>query len=269
MEEKDIDKLFRDAFEQAESNPPSDMWKRIEAELDKEDNIVIFCKKNKFSFLKYVAAAVLLLSMGIAVYLNQGKENIRLTDNSNPKQIEKIEIAPIPETTENEKDTKIVQTSTAEEQNIKPLKKVLAQATLNQKEVSAKQVSAQHTVTRKTQDDVENVYIAEETDEKSFQIATHDVEVPNKDVSSQIPVRQVTEVEQLKPLIEPEEEIDNMYASQPAEKNNTVVTNILNAISENIEISAKKDVRFRSDDEGSIRIDFINSLVKNRIKKRK
>ncbi|WP_140937869.1 hypothetical protein [Sphingobacterium lumbrici] len=266
MEEKDIDNLFRDAFEQAESNPPSDMWKRIEAELDKENNSIILSKKDKFSLFKYAAAAVLLLGVGVAVYvLNQ--EKARLTNNSNPKQTEKKEIASIPETTK--KEIKVAQASTSEEQNIKPLKKVVAQAVPNKKELPAKQVSAQNAATRKTQDNVENVYTPEKTEEKSFQIATHDVNVPNKDISSQTPVRQVTDVEQLKPLIDPEEEVNNMYASQPVENNNTIVTNILNAISENIEISTKKDIRFRSDDEGSIRIDFINSLVKNRIKKRK
>lgn len=266
MEEKDIDKLFRDAFEHAESHPPSDMWKRIEAELDKKDNVVFLSKKNRFRFLKYTAAAVFLIALGITGYLNQEKESVKLTDNSSPKRIEKTKNASRPETIENEEETQITQTNVLEEQDIKPLKKAFAQKIPKKKAVPVRQLDVQNAGAAEIHKDL---YTREEAEEKSFQIATHEVEIPNKDISSQIPVRQVTEVEQLKPLIEPEEEVENMYAAQPTEGNNMIVINILNTISEKIEISTKKDVRFRSDDEGSIRIDFINSLVKNRIKKRK
>jgi len=267
MEDRDIDKLFRDAFKEAESNPPADMWKRVEAELEKEDNIVLLPRKNKFSFLKYAAAVVFLIGAGIAVYLNQEKGNSRLKDNSHPKQAERTETRPEHRIIEHEKEIRVAQTTTSEEQTAQSPKKVLAQVAPNKKDVTPKQVSLQNTVKRNTH---EEIYIPEEVEENPSQITAHNIEIPNKDISNQIPVRQVTEVEQLKPLIEPEEEMDNMYVSQPATTdNNTVVTNILNIISENIEIGTKKDIKFRSDDEGSIRIDFINSFVKNRLKKRK
>jgi len=62
MEDKDLDKLFRDAFIEAEETPRQDLWNSIEAELNDQGKIISIKKKN--NWWAYAAAAVLLISFG-------------------------------------------------------------------------------------------------------------------------------------------------------------------------------------------------------------
>ena len=246
MENNDIDKIFRDAFEKAEETPNSNIWDKIEQELETEQNVIPISKRNTWA--KYAIAACTLLILGIGYRLSKNNEEIVIKD-------EKIALIEDKKTDINiPKDQRINDVS-----NDFPLEKPRTE--LN--EISfAKEVSTAKNQETRHQALVEEVYPSEIEIE----------ELASIDNSHELNVIQVTEIEPVKQLIENTEEIpETMYASTATEspKHSNVVTNVLNKITENIELSDSKNIRFSADDEGSIRIDIINSLVKNRFKKRK
>ena len=72
----DIDDLFRKALENHEDSPSRDVWANIDKNLDKKK--VVFISK-KYKKLKWVAAALLIFSAGMAMYtLNSRLRNKEL-----------------------------------------------------------------------------------------------------------------------------------------------------------------------------------------------
>ncbi|MFD2553901.1 hypothetical protein [Sphingobacterium tabacisoli] len=258
MKEEDIDKLFKNAFHEAEETPNKNVWQRIEKQLD-EHNTTVHIIPRRYTWIKYAAAALILL----------GTTLVLLKINYTTK---------LPSA---DKETNITAGSTTDNITIaEPIER--GAALVNEKEIqnyTKPKLSQQISATKQTQ------FVSNKSDRSTQQqrinieLATNNLEEtkPNstniKDIQqvnlADIPVRQVTEMEAIKPLIDLDEDLEVMYAQAPHETaNKSIVTTILNTISEKLEVSPTKDVRFRTDEEGSFRIDIINSLVRNRNKKK-
>jgi hypothetical protein len=74
-----IDNLFRKAIEEHDEVPSADVWKKIDSGLDKKK--VVFLS-DKYKKLKWVAAALLIFSAGMAMYT----WNTRLKDKELVRQ---------------------------------------------------------------------------------------------------------------------------------------------------------------------------------------
>lgn len=258
MNEKDIDKLFSEAFKEAESSPPSDLWEKIEMQLPTEKKEVPILKRYRFAIASIAAAAVIVMGVALVLYTNKDiKTDLLATKAPAKVQLEvssSTKLAPL------EIIPRVRDTSTV----AKKAKPTLALAGTKKK---SPDISKSPVVKPTAYKNME--LSMEQEPEKENAYAHLSNEIEKEQMITEIPVHQVTEIEPIKPLIEPEEDLESMYATQAPVVHKTVVTTLLNVISENIEVSTKKDIRFRADDEGSIRIDFINTIVKNRTKKRK
>lgn len=250
MENKDIDKLFREVFSDAQENPPNDMWSKIESSLDEEKKVIPL-KRSTAHVYKYAAAAVIALGLIFSTYkfliVKDNKLSPSVIAEKNNKAIEKT------------------QSVITYDSTLKVLEK---KQPLQNKLAALPQSSSEMTGNKKLTNSRELVSIEEI---KVPSLAIDLDKQPHSITALNVSVNQVTEVDDIKPLIEPEEETESMYASSQTkhQSNSNVVTTILNTLSENIEVSDTKDIRFRADEEGSLRIEIFNSLVKNRIKKRK
>lgn len=242
MESKDIDKLFQDAFEHAEETPNERVWQGISQELSNDEKVVPFFKRH-IKNLSVAAAILVILGIGFSYFNSQNEitpKNQPIAYSSlNENKEEKL----VNEVTQNQDDENDhSENLVVQEAKISTVKF----ATINHKEKS-------EPIPAKSKENL-----------KKLTIDT-DIALAN----AELVTRQVTEVDDIKPLIQLDEELETMYASSNANsENSTIVTKVLNKISENLEVSEFKDIRFRADEEGSLRIDIFNSLVKNRIKKR-
>lgn len=243
MKEQDIDRLFREAFHEAEEKPSQNVWQHIEKQLNEEQRIMPLYSKRKH-WIAYAAAIIVFLGIGLTFlklnFTSQKNQGLQITKHTEPIPTETVE-------------------TVKDQADIKP--EIIATT-------KAPQITKQNIKSPKEngRSNIELNIIRIE----SSKPVLGPIDLSAKITPRSIPVYQVTEVEDIKPLIEPEVEIESMYAqTATAASNHTLVTTILNGISEKIEISDSKDIRFRADEEGSISIDILNSLVKNRNKKRK
>ena len=202
------------------------------------------------------AAAVITILLSVSFYLyNQQQPSLQIVNND--------PVASIISAPENDEDIIVQNDELQSDRNT-----VFLSPENDIKE--AKSISNRHvnsTLQYATTDKIQNPNNEETIEEKVV------VEQANRHIAlieNELPIVQVTEIEDIQPLIPVEEETETMYASaESVKKGNNTVTNILNKIAENIEIHDSKNLRFSADEEGSIRVDLINSLVKNRFKKRK
>lgn len=261
MENKDLDQLFRDGFNDAEEQPQDKVWQNIEAALEQQQaqKIVPVVRKTAFHWLHYAAAASVLVALGIVFWTVQTAEDRAGTEQKAAMQQTPGEpphqVAEVPD---------MIPMETKEKKAVVP-DKPLEQTVI----VATKQVVETYKSPSPTEARVKLPNLNLEGIESTA--PTRLTSLTTAEDKSAPPTYRVTEIENIKPLIEPEEELESMYASAAPETKGkaTIVTTLLNSISENIEISPTKDIRFRSDEEGSLRIDILNSLVKNRNKKRR
>lgn len=242
MKEQDIDRLFREAFHEAEETPSQNAWLRIEKQLSEEKVIVSLPNRKYWAF--YAAAILLLIGIGLTFmktyYISQQSQSSQITSN-------KIFI-------EAETDNSI-----KKHIDVKPEIVLAIKTPQKHRQSIIKQKGNERT----------NIEIKINKIEAKMHVLDL-IDLSKKITPNNIPVHQVNEVEDLKPLIELEEETKSMYANTDAPSaKRTLITTILNSISEQIEISDTKNIRFRADEEGSLSIDILHSLVKNRNKKRK
>lgn len=256
MKEEDIDRLFREAFHEAEETPNQNVWQRIERELEESQKKTIRFPLRKQPWIRYAAAAILILVAAFGLL----KISYR-SDTQSPDRSETI----VAQNQENkEKKTTIQHSENLEQVQITSNKE--KGETIQSADI-ALAVQPQRVEKQKSYDRVNvDLKIGDLEESKPKLLNLKEVQ---EVYTSNIPVHQVTEIEDIKPLIDLDEETESMYAHAPHEAaNKNVVTSILNTISEKIEVSTTKDIRFRADDEGSFRIDILNSLVKNRNKKK-
>ncbi len=249
MEDKDLDRLFRDTFIDAEENPREGIWQKIEHKLEEQPKVVgISTKKN---WLSLSAAAILLFTLGYwGITKNYKKNTLEVSEKEvllSNVDIVQDKIAPQHSNTVPQKDERIK----LEKQT---LDKKIQLATIK------KTTTKQTIVYNREINTIEGV---EEI--KPTQLTAHKP-------TTELPlVRQVTEIDDIQPLIEPEEEMETMLASTSpkAKESRNIITTVLNTISENIDTKSAPEVRFYADEEGSFGINIINSIAKNRNKKRK
>jgi hypothetical protein len=262
MENKDLDKLFHDTFNDAEQTPNDQVWQNIEAALDKQkQNIVPLQRKKGFSWWSYAAAASVLVTLGIVFW------TVEIAEDST-KQQRQIAMQPSAnETTvwqgeqHEEVPTAVIKGPEQEYSIAEQTQTNIVATTTQPKEMPAPSI---HPAEKKTIPTLDREGIESTVPNTDRPLATvHMVSTP--------PTYKVTEVEDIKPLIEPEEEVESMYASTSTkgQGKTTILTSLLNRISENVEISDTKEIRFSADEEGSLRVDVLNSLARNRNKKRR
>lgn len=259
MKEEDIDRLFREAFHEAEEIPNKNVWQQIEQQLDEKKIIQI--PSRKYGWIKYAAAILILAStfMLTKVIYNtdgtrQDSDAVITAQHSEAKpdtmaSLEQIEQLTIQEDADRSRD------DNKKDQTVRI-------ASINLHELPESKTGIKEASKRN------NIEIIVNDLEETKPMLTGLGDFHQAD-GTNIPVRQVTEIEDIKPLIDLDEETESMYAQAPHETSNkNIVTSILNSISEKLEVSPTKDIRFRADEEGSLRIDILNSLVKNRNKKK-
>jgi len=254
MNDNELDKLFREQLKDQPSKPSARIWDNIEAELDRKDKKV---KVLHLSWLKYAAVALAVLGTSTWWYMQQTSENTIAQQSPSVPQV--IEQAHEPALTE-----KI----TKETPTIAPEKESSTLASNREKPV----LKIENTLRPTKVERAEEAEKPEET--KHLMLASMSLNKPNialpEDINDgQTPKRRVVEIAPIRPLVDlSEDDTESMLAFTPA-PTESVVTGILNKISDVIVSDEQKKPRFSRDEEGSFRIDFNNNFAKNRFKKRK
>lgn len=248
MEDKDLDQLFREAFNEAQETPSSKVWTNIDANLTEAKPIIsIQTRRNYWS---YAAAAVLLIALGSywGISLNNKKE---IT-------------APVSEQT--------ITKSTTEIQQIENLKSDI-NVSPNHYDRKIVETMSHKSIIRKKESDHKQTNVSQRTliqieaiPESKLTLSSLELNTKKHELPS---IRQVTEIDDIKPLIEFDEEPETMLASSNKDENKNIISTVLNKISENLDPQDNKGIRFVVDEEGSFGINIINSIAKNRNKKRK
>lgn len=249
MEEKDLDKIFREAFNEAEETPSSKVWTNIkEGILMKEEPTILPSKRR--IYWPYAAAAVLLITIGgyWAISVNTKKEFLNASSETtvpHPKTEIQVEESPQKEIgiSPNHYDRKM-----PEKENTKTIVKKKVNENKNTIEPQRELIQL------------------EKLPESKLALISLELENKNDKLPS---VRQVTEIDDIKPLIEFDDEPESMLASSDKNENKNIISTVLNKISENLDSPNNKGIRFVVDEEGSFGINIINSIAKNRNKKRK
>lgn len=249
MEDKDLDRLFRDAFHKAEEIPDDSNWNIIETRLNEQKNIVLISKRK--NWWAYATAAIVILGLG---YFGIAM-NFRQKDTKN---IEKEITASV----DVEKDSKSMPIPI--DTNVKgddDLPRQIIPAT-------EKKIAKRREAPKIVEENTTQMHLVTIETIPENQLVLSKMELNNK--TSELPkFRQVTEIDDIKPLIEPEEEMESMLASNKTERSKNLITSLLNTISEKIDPKSNKEIHFYADEEGSFGINIINSMAKNRNKKRK
>lgn len=255
MNDNELDKLFREQLKDRPSKPSAGLWDTIEAELDRQDKKV---KVHHLSWLKYAAVALAVVGTSTWWYTQQTSENNlaqhsattqhHVEETATPKPIEKISAAPT--------------TSTAGQKE----EPILAS--------TAKKTTLKEAVKQKLVQDVPIQGKEKPTETEHLTLASMPLSKPNLTLSEdlnddQSVKRRVVEIAPIRPLVDlSEEDTESMLAFAPA-PTESVVTGILNKISDVIVSDDQKKPRFSRDEEGSFRIDFNNNFAKNKFKRRK
>lgn len=266
MKDQDLDKMFSDSLKDQEATPPASVWQGIESKLDETKIIPM---KPKLNWQVWAIAACLLIALGIGLnmpdrLLNNETDQPPVASNE-VNQVEKLPNADqqkleLPSTTINQPVEEVI--SLSKESVLAESKNSTAESTIAiEKTDKAKQDRLA---------DSENRLALSET-KKSFEKISPagEMEVINAIVLNEIDQNKVElsaiEVAPIQPLVNIIENEDVMYAEvkQQPKKKQTIFTNILNNISENINPS-NKTVKFSSDDEGTIKVDLFNSIAKTR-----
>ncbi|MCL7988326.1 anti-sigma factor [Sphingobacterium sp. lm-10] len=273
MKENDIDKLFRDAAEDHMAKPSPQLWDRIAQQLDEEKEseegivpLIPLTKKRSYQWVKY-AAACALIGVGLFAYFANQHESI---DANTQIAQQKATVPNSSELKDVEQPKKDVTIHTESSNNASPQEKHLAYSpNLVQKEESIKNspsVSTEQKSIASVNLPVANQVVTIEESEMADRYQVQLAEVPMAD----LPTRYVTEVDPIKPLIEPfEEEEEMMIAGTVRKATTNVINKIINVVNDHTPTQVTKDVYVTKDDEGSFRLEVGNLFAKNRIRKRK
>lgn len=252
MKDQEIDKLFSDGLRDQEIIPEASIWQGIEAKLD-EEKIVPLRKKS--TVYVWMIAACLVLALGFSIKMFLFQENTAVENApilaQHEKKIEEVIVDPIakdPIPVEKEiSEAPVLVASKPASQNketqydqapSRPAKNlVLAKVENSERENITLPTPALNVVTTIDMDDI---------DEKPADLVA-------------------VEVAPIQPLVNIIEHEEVMYAEAKKEpkKKQTIFTNILNTLSENLNPS-NKAVKFSSDEEGTITVDLFNSIAKTR-----
>ncbi len=252
MNDEQLDKLFKKEMTDFEVDPGAEMWATIEAELPAERKTVPLWKK---SGLRYAAACMLIGGLVAIIFLQRSEAPQEL------QQMTKVTVRA------DQAEKKEKQLQVAEEPHESPLHQqaVVTKETQSTPQERQATVATAHVIEPKESTPKLDLKIPD------LQIAT--IEPSHTDTFPQMLARtQVVEVDPIRPLIENPEEEESMLASAPkatAKVQQGIVTGILNRISDVVNPDDSKTIHFSNDEEGSLRIDIFNSLVKNRKKNKR
>lgn len=263
MKDHDLDKMFSDSLKDQEATPPASVWQGIESKLDETKIIPM---KPKLNWQVWAIAACLLIALGIGLnmpdrQLNNETDQPQVASNE-VNQVEKLPNADqqkleLPSTTINQPVEEVISQS---------MESVLAES----KNSTAESTIAIEKTIAKTDKAKQDRLALSETKKSFEKIApASEMEVINAIELNEIDKNKVElsaiEVAPIQPLVNIIENEDVMYAEvkQQPKKKQTIFTNILNNIAENINPS-NKTVKFSSDDEGTIKVDLFNSIAKTR-----
>lgn len=270
MKDQDLDKMFSDSLKDQEATPPASVWQGIESKLDETKVIPM---KPKLNWQVWAIAACLLIALGIGLNLP-----VRILTNETvqpqlaSKEVNQVEKLP------NADQLKLELPSTT---IIQPVEKLISQrkesVLAESKNPTAESTIAIVKTIAKTDEekldrlaDSGNRLALSEMKKSYEKIApASEMEVINAIELNEIDQNKVElsaiEVAPIQPLVNIIENEDVMYAEvkQQPKKKQTIFTNILNNIAENINPS-NKTVKFSSDDEGTIKVGLFNSIAKTR-----
>lgn len=255
MNDHELDKLFKEQLEHHAVPPRNDIWHRIEDQLDQEKTVPV----RRFSWIHYAAIAVGCLGL-IALLYN--------TMQSTPAEY-------IPTIAQNETPTvpaNTVQESSGSDQPVIPVIKGHS-AQSKQQEVAKTEAFVQKASTPEQKNPVneEDLPQTEERRLELVELKPAGVSLPfatGLDVDDKAQQEYAITVPPVAPLIDSPETEESMLAStrKPAEG---IVPGILNKISDALNPTDNATIQFSKDEEGFLRLDIVNSLVKNRNKKRR
>lgn len=245
MKNEDIDKLFRDHFDKLDIQPSADIWNKIEADLDEQKIVPI---KKKIKWLKpLVSIAATLICIGIFSLLVM--EHSSSTVETTNIVIRKKDTAAQKEQKEPVED--LIET------NDKPIRFA---------------VKAVPKETQNTRNNHQITSMYPEVAQIDEQVALKKLQITEEQpmlvvVDSQAQIAHAMEYIPIKPIIENPDEEESMMASTSESKQN-VVTKVLNILSKTINQGNGSEVQFSNDDEGTLQIDLLNGLVKNKKRKK-
>ncbi|RYG12884.1 MAG: hypothetical protein EOO07_18395 [Chitinophagaceae bacterium] len=230
IQDKDFDKLFKNAFEDAEITPSRDLWSSIESEIEPK-------KKRIFPIYWLSAAAVLLIAtVGFLVYQQQEVKPKQFANNVEPKVVK-----PIIETPQVQDSAKVVDGITEKAEQVLPVgsKPAVAIAKTKVKE-DVKPAEKQKIVT------------APEMQKQETMIAK--VEEPKEDIKAKIDAA----------ILQPKEETvmaanlgsvkaDDVSADDSQVENKGIrnVGDVVNLIVNKVDKRKDKFIQFRTDDDDS------------------
>lgn len=247
MKDQEIDKLFSEGLRDQETTPPASIWQGIESKLD-EEKIIPFKRKNKLYV--WMIAACLTLALGISLKMFLFQENLAEKKPAHLAQHEKQLIE--------EKEVTISEDLIPIEKESKEVPLLL---TSNQPS-KIKEVQKKQTETKSIIQPKESVREDMIVPTQELKLVTA---VDIDDIQEEPNELATIEVAPIQPLVNIIEHEEVMYAEVKKEpkKKQTIFTNILNTLSENLNPSTKA-VRFSSDEEGTISVDLFNSIAKTR-----
>ncbi|MBD1434626.1 hypothetical protein H8B06_17510 [Sphingobacterium sp. DN00404] len=241
MNNKELDKLFKEQLEQHTVPPRNDIWHQIENQLDREKIVPV----RRLDWVKY--AAIVVGCLGLIALLYRTMQ---------PTPALHIPIATQESSKSSPPAIPMEPTHTNE-----PKQQVLAKP-----ETLAHRIS-----TPKQKKSISEDSSRQERHLKLVKLKPVDVSLALTDgfqVEGKIQQQYVINVPPIAPLIDDPETEESMLAStqKPVEG---IVPSILNKISDALNPTDHTTVQFSKDEEGFIRLDIVNSLVKNRHKKRR
>lgn len=252
MNDEQLDKLFKDEFSKLEMTPDEGTWESIAADLDKQKIIVPLWRRN---WVRY--AAVVLLTAGVGTwavrYYNQGQQ---------PTPSERVASVPEKVIVQRPTEYQLPAATSAPLQRSDKTDKRLLTALPQHPNVSQQQ---QTVVAKRHEEPVthRNTVYLHEVETAALTRTTAD-----GFSNERLRTHRVVEIDPIQPLIENPEEEEMMLASRPS-SGAGLVPGLLNKISEVVNPDDNKTIHFSKDEEGSLRIDIFNTLVKNRNRKRK
>lgn len=265
---EDIDKLFRDALQDHESSPNPEIWDKITKQLDEDPNVVPMAsaRRSRMAWAKYAAAACLLIGVTVGYFALRNDSipaNPSLSHQDTKESGQRKVVADVAPTTGGDRPT--IQKDIVEVDPILPETKNILTASRTAEQEPRIQEERQEKI-RPFEEElmvVENIEYATIEAETELQFA-HIAKEPQEPTFIS-----VTEADPIRPMIEPFEEEDHMIAGAVRKTTRTIVSGLLNTVSDNITNIARKEVKVSTDDEGTLRVDFGNILARNKNKRRR
>lgn len=272
MKNRELDDLFRKHLREQEVAPPEALWDNIQTQLDQQVPLQPLKRKpaRSLRWVPYAAAASLLLILGITYLTTRDPKDptgrLATTQEILPPAERRVYASPNEPVQEHNDQREERPEAFTEKKASKPTNVLAARPTQVLSGTAKPNASEQHRLQADVPEPTDTIT------ERYAPIApiAERLLVDAIPVSPEKPIYvEVTEVEPIKPLIESidDEEDGKMYASEQRKIKGSILSGITSLISENISAITGKEVSIGTDEEGSLRIDLGNTLV--RTKKRK